>query len=306
MRHGWTLVIAGCAAPEQAIEPAADPPPSAYVFEESALPEPTATLAEVESALQEGLDRTMSVSAAPVQAAYEAAMAGSTAACPYVYATPDGTYWYDSCMADDGSEFDGYVFAYGIDGLWDPNYEMVIDYWYAFGGATVTDAGGRVFELAGTALAYHGSGDGLEFHYSEVGGTFEWDGPEADGTWLRDELDPDLITSAQSLTDVPGSYVLLYGGFGGFAGGWAVAYDENLSFSESLGGRCDAELSGTVGVRAPDGSWYDVQFQGWDGVDPLYDGAGCDGCGEAYYQGEALGSVCVDLSTLQAMGVDPW
>jgi hypothetical protein len=290
-----------------------DPPPSPYIFDEETDPEPTASAQDVEAALQDALDLTMTINADPVQAAYSKAMTGSTAMCPYVYATPDGSYWYDSCTASDGTEFDGYVFAYEAVDVFDPYSGMMVDYWYAFGGATVRDPSDHVLELAGGAVrykAYTNTGPtDYEVYYTDIGGTFAWDGVESAGTWLDSDIDPDLIVQSTVVPSVGAESVVLYGGFGGFAVGgedWAVAFDENYVANALMGGRCPTELSGTVGVRAPDGSWYDVQFQGWDGVDPDYSDADCDGCGDAFYRGEPMGEICVDLTTMMELGVHPW
>lgn len=310
-------LLAGCASTSQEPDPepgspagASEVPPSDYVFEEGDLPEPTASLADITEALQVALDLTMTIHGAPVRDAYDAAMVGSTGACPYVYTTPDGSYWYDSCTASDGSEFDGYVFAYEEAGLFDPSSGLVLDYWYAFGGATVENARGDRLELAGSAVSVKGTGtvDGTAYtiYQTDVGGTFQWDGPEAQGTWLSSGIDPDLISNVTSLPSLDQTAIFVSGGFGGFADGWAVAYDDNTIGDALLGLPCAAELSGTIGVRAPDGSWYDIQFQGSDGQDPDYDDARCDGCGDVFYQGEAMGEVCVDFGAMMAMGVAPW
>lgn len=319
MKYTWLIVwtAAGCAGGGDPADPQSTPglpedePPSDYIFDEEAPPEPTATVAEIGEALQEALDVTMTVHAAPVQTAYDAAMSGSTGACPYVYVTPDGAYWYDSCTSSMGTEFDGYVFAYGQNGLYDPYSGFTFDYWYAFGGATVQDPQGHQLELAGTAVWQSGHADagGFEvwYYYTDVGGTFSWDGPEARGTWLDTDIDPDLIVSTTSVPIADASSSVLYGGFGGFADGWAIAYDENVIGSELLELPCERELSGTIGLRAPDGTWYDVQFDGSDGSDAAtYDKTQCDGCGQAYYQGEPMGEVCADFSVLITMGVQPW
>ncbi|MEZ4236911.1 MAG: hypothetical protein R3F59_12310 [Myxococcota bacterium] len=283
-------------------DPIDDPPPSTYIFDEDAPPEPTASLAQLSTALQEALDLTLHIRADPVQAAYETAMSGSTGACPYVYSTPDGAYWYDSCTANDGTQFEGYVFAYGDTDLFDPGSGFTFDYWYAFGGATIDVPSGDQLELAGRAVWQVGVNDNdgvpIVLSYTDVGGTFHWDGAEADDTWMRLGIDPDLTTQVTAVPSYALATVYLGGGFGGFADGWAVGFDENVIGDEAMGLPCAAELSGTLGLRAPDGTWYDVQFDGSDGTDPDFDPAACDGCGHAYYQGEPMGEVCADFSTL--------
>jgi hypothetical protein len=299
------FLLAACGSPDGATD--GEAPPSAYILPEGELPVPTAALVDVEAALQDGLDTTLTVDASPVESAYDDAMSGSTADCPYVYATTEGSYWFDSCTSGDGTEFDGYVFSYEGSGVYDPDSGLLLDFWYAFGGATVRDPQDHVLEIAGAAVRYQGSTDlyGYEVRVSstQISGTFAWDGPSAAGTWLEDELDTDFVSVVQSLPALGGATVALSGGFGGFAGGWSVAYDENFVATEVIGSPCEEELSGTVGVRAPDGAWYDVQFQGWDGVEEDYDASECDGCGELFYQGEPMGTVCVNVAGMLAQAV---
>lgn len=295
-------------APGTTVTP--EDPPSPYIYDEQTVPEATVALSEVEAALQAALDLVMTVNAKPVEAAYTSAMTGATGACPYVYTTPDGSYWYDSCTAITGTEFDGYVFAYGADGVFDPYSGMTVDYWYAFGGATVVDGQGHTLEVGGGATVYKAYGNyaGLDLvsWYSQLQGTFAWDGPEAADTWMDAGIDPDLVISSTSVPSLGLSGVGLYGGFGGFLDGWAVAFDENVVGSPLLGMPCGEELSGTIGVRAPDGSWVDVRFDGAAEATDDFEPSECDGCGRAYFQGEEIGQVCVDVDTLLAMGVQPW
>lgn len=311
------LVLVGCSDGSSPETTDATPdPPSPYIVDEGEPPVPTATLDEVEAALQAALDLAFTVNAAPVQASYDKAMEGASGDCPYVYSTPDGSYWYDNCVSDAGAEFDGYVFSLAQNDVYvnDPDYGDPFTYslFYAFGGATVVDADGHLLEVGGGAISQtvtaEVGGVHIAQYYSLLEGTFGWNGTEAQGTWLESEIDPDLELYGYAAPDFGASYVQLSGGFGGILDGWAVAFDGNATGSTLLDIPCEIELSGTVGVRAPDGTWTDVQF---DGVVDYYEldefePALCDGCGEAWFQGEPLGEVCVDVSTLLATGVQPW
>ncbi|HHO51899.1 MAG TPA: hypothetical protein ENK18_13715 [Deltaproteobacteria bacterium] len=310
------LLWTGCAAPatETPTGPTAPPvvteddPPSEYIYEEESPPEPTASLAEISDALQDAIDTTLWVNAAPVSAAYNAAMATSSQQCPYFYTTPDGTYWYDSCTAPSGASFDGYVFAYEAQGVLDPYSGMILDYWYAFGGATVSVPGGDRLELGGLALVQEGTiNDGVDInvYVSQLQGSFAWDGAEAAGTWLETDIDPDLTLY---ITDIPllnSASTFVDGGFGGLDG-WAIAFDENIIFDEVLGSSCDREISGTLGIRSPDGHWYDVRFDGPVDETDMVPQSECDGCGTAYFQGEEIGEVCTDFRPLLTWGAKPW
>ncbi len=289
---------------------AADPP-SPYVVDAPPVDEPTVSVGEIERALQAGLDLTLDVTAAPVRSAYDAAMTDRTSACPYEYVTPDGTYWFDSCTCESGAEFDGYVFALGESGVLDPYSGMILDYWYAFGGATVTTDEGDGLEISGGAVMYEGHGDtgttGFDYYYSEVKGTFRWDGPEAAGTWLELGLDPDLVFQSQAYPDYGAVLLVLDGGLAGFEGGWAVAYDDNTLGGPIVGLSCEEEPTGTLGVRAPDGTWYDLRFDSVVmGDEAAPEAEKCDGCAAAFFQGERVGEVCADFSGLLDRAVRPW
>ena len=129
---------------------------------------------------------------------------------------------------------------------------------------------------------------------------------EAVDTWLGDGLDPDFTLYGYVTTGPVGGGRLMYldGGFGGIEGGWAVAFDENQIAQASLGVDCATELSGTVGVRTPEGQWVDIVFDGNpEGAVPA---ASCDGCGVGFVQGEVVGDVCVDATSVLDWEQSPW
>jgi hypothetical protein len=283
--------------------------PSPYVVDRPDDEVGSASVRELENALQDALDTVLDLDAAPVHAGYDAAMSASTGVCPYEYVTPDGNYWFDSCSTESGASYDGYVFAYGATGVSDPYSGLSTDYWAAFGGAVVSDAQDNVLEISGAVTEYHAYGvsDGidLDVYFVDLSGTFRWDGPEARDTWLEGGgYDPDLTWQRTALSQLGVGGVYLAGGFAGLDGDWAVAFDENEVGHELLGYTCERELSGTVSVRAPSGEWYDVRFDGATvGVEvPASD---CDGCGEAFSGGTSVGRVCVDVAGMLAKAAQP-
>ncbi len=280
--------------------------PAPYIVEEDDLPDVTVDLAEAEGALQDALDLALTVHALPVESSYNAAMSTQGSQCPYYYTTADGTYWFDNCTAESGAEFNGYVFAYGESGVSD-GYGGTFDYWQAFGAATVVDPSGHLLEMGGQAYHTTGYGFGFTTYTSVVQGTFAFDGPEGDGTWMGEGIDPDFILYGYRAGEGDDAARLMYvdGGFGGIGDGWAVAFDENQIAEAELGVACPDELSGTVGVRSPEGQWVDVIFQG-DAAGGFVPAGGCDGCGDAFVQGELVGTLCVDPTGLVGWGESPW
>lgn len=304
----WILCLAACGG-SGASEPAEPSPPSPYVVDVPGAVGETPALADVERALQQGLDAALDLDPGPVHAAYAAAMAGRDGSCPYEYVTPDGNYWFDSCDAGSGASYDGYVFAYEAAGLPDaytPGF--LVDYWAAFGGAVVTDAAGHTLEVSGSVTDYHSYGDSdgvrVDTWYRDLSGTFRWDGPEARGTWLEGDYDPDLFTYVSVLPELGLASVYLEGGYSGLPGGWAVGFDENQLGHEGIGFPCEREATGTMSVRSPEGTWVDVRFDGAFTAAELEPGA-CDGCGTAYAGGVELGEVCVSLDGILTKAVTP-
>ena len=287
--------------------PSTDEEPAPYIVDDDGSGPADVDLAEAEAALQDALSTALTVTAVPIQEGYEAAMDGEDDRCPYYYTTPDGTYWYDNCVSDAGTEFNGYAFAYagvGIPDAYTPG--ALVDYWSAFGAATVLDSGGDLLELGGSAYVAHSYGAGFQTWTSVVQGTFQWDGPEAGNTWLDSDIDPDFAMYGYAVDTLPGAVMYVDGGLGNLDGGWAVAFDENQIISDSLGSSCGTELSGVIGIRTPEGVWVDVLFDGEPDIEAEVDPGLCDGCGEAWVQGAAVGTVCVDATVLLDWEVSPW
>jgi len=279
--------------------------PAPYILDEDEAPDVDVDLDEVGTTLQGVLDSARELNAMPVQASYDKAMEGQGDQCPYYYTTPQGTYWFDNCTSTEGTEFNGYVFAYGESDVPD-GYGGLMTYWSASGAATVVDDRGNLLEIGGQAYHTSTSGPGYVSFTSVVAGTFSWEGAEADGTWMSEGVDPDFILYGQKVTGQLGDnrYMYVDGGFGGIEGGWAVAFDENIIAEPQPGVTCTEELTGTVGVRTPEGQWVDIVFDG--DIEAEVDPADCDGCGAAFVQGEVVGQVCVDATSLVAWEDSPW
>ena len=66
------------------------------------------------------------------------------------------------------------------------------------------------------------------------------------------------------------------------------------------GESCHLEPEGTVKVRTDDGSWAEVVFDGEDAAEL------CDGCGSVTWDGEELGSICIDQTGAVTIDEDQW
>lgn len=310
MRWVPLILLAACAGsePERKKSPAEQPKlPSPYVADEDTVPAPTADLSEIEAALQAGIDAAPRVTPAAVRLAYDAAMTTSDPYCPYFFSGPDGDYWFDECTSEVGSAFAGYAFGLDQQGVYDPVSGGTVDTWYVAGAATVETSGSELLVIGGTAYEVRFT-DGVSTSWqSVVQGTFTWDGVEADGTWLATDYDPDLVRTFVLYELTNGHAASFDGGIGrlGPDGQWSIAFDNAVSVGTFLGSPCADEPSGTLSVRAEDGSWYDIRFHGPDGETFETSGA-CDGCGDVFYKGEPAGEACADFSTWLGWGAAPW
>lgn len=281
-------------------DPAGSAEPTPWIFEATPESSESRSLAEVEAAVQDAVDRVRSVQAAPLLDIYAGLLATADEACPGRYASGEGSYWSNTCTSSDGTDWLG--FAFTADQVY-ASEEGTQEGRTLYAGGTITTPESWRFEASGTAAIQSTFTPALAQHVSVVRGSFSWDGPSADGTWLADGLAPDLTTVGYTVVTPAGRGLLLDGGLAGLPGG-AVAFDGLTALTPSLGG-CAEEPGGSLAVRNPDGSWTDVVFDG-----PLEaggpDSGPCDGCGVAWHRGEKIGKVCADFSTLLAWEERPW
>jgi hypothetical protein len=270
--------------------------PSPYISPEGDPATPPLDLARVATGLQAGIDRVAGLDAVPVFTAYDQAMIGQSGSCPAYYSDGGNTYWYDNCTSEVGTYFSGYGYTVVYQDYPD-GYNNVWNGLGLYAQATVTDAAGHTFDAGGQAYQLHGIGDGVEYDQIVVQGTFDWDGPGIDGTWMAEGLSPDLYEVKATYPDYGADYLNVDGGLSPLPGDVvAIAFD-NIEIADPLiGASCSKEPSGSISVRAADGGWIDILYAGsmQERVPPDE----CDGCGAAFYQGTPLGEVCADFSGL--------
>ncbi|MCB9761626.1 MAG: hypothetical protein H6739_17410 [Alphaproteobacteria bacterium] len=288
--------------------------PGTYIYEESDPPAPSLSIAQVEDAITEAVVGAFDLNAQPVIAGYQAAMVGQEEGCPDYYANEDNTYWYDYCYSEDGSYFSGYGFIYHYDRVENGDGYLVSgDYVYLV--ADIVNGDGHAFSGSGAAYNVQMDWEGDTPHtlyYSIVQGTFSYDGPEVSGTWMDEDIAPDLTILAYWVPEdtspqFHGGLVNLQGGVSGLSSEADTVVMDGVSiFQEGLASMCPIEPSGTISVRDPSGNWYDVIFDGPTEPGAAIDTSACDGCGAVFYRGERLGDACVDFSPLLDWEEQPW
>ena len=120
---------------------------------------------------------------------------------------------------------------------------------------------------------------------------------ESDSSWEALGWRPDLTLIDLKVNDTALHHRQVIGSVGGVSLGIATAFEfsEFLLAHEALGASCEIEPSGTVGVRDGSGRWIDVIFDGSNVPGEEVPVELCDGCGEAFYGDESLGTVCAEF-----------
>lgn len=304
------LFLACQHAEEADVEKKEEPLP--YIYEEEPLPDPSVDAASVETAVSAGLARALSLTAAPVFPAYQAAMVTAEPGCPNYYDYDGSVYWYDNCNTAGGGSFSGYSFYQRYDHM-DDGAGSVYDGEALSGVSQITSGDGHTFEAGGSAYYYrveHTAQSADDANYttwvSVVRGAFAYDGPEATGTWLADGVSPDLTYYAAYVPSVDGRTAVVDGSVGGIEGDIAYLVFDNLTLWSPEVSTCSVEPGGGFSVRGADGYWYDVTFDGATDWGQKVSAADCDGCGRLWFEGEELGTVCVDFSSVLGWGDAPW
>jgi hypothetical protein len=304
------LLFFACTQPEGDSAEAVAYEPAPYIVPEEDPPEAEFSAGDVEAAIGEAVALGLGLRGADVFPSYFAAMAGADENCPNYYEQDGNVYWYDVCTSSAGTQYNGYSFYYRYDAT-DVGYGQLYTGDAISGVAQVADAQGHLFEAGGTAYDVRIDGDGYVYWYSIAQGAFSYDGPEAEGTWLQSGMSPDMTQIAYWYPDAGAKGYVLQGSVSGLTSGFSSAVFDDVTvldptMASYAGGNCPEEPGGVVSLRDADGNWYDVVFDGYTDTNPLTPAAQCDGCGEAYFRGEALGSVCVDFTGLNGWEGAPW
>ena len=212
-----------------------------------------------------------------------------------------GYYWFDQCESTTGTSFSGYGFYTYYDAQYSPPDQNFMTGEVVSGASSITTPDGYMLNLSGTVghiYREHEVNPTISYQ-TVVNGTFDWNGPSSENTWLNTSVELDLDVFVYIHTEANGRYIRINGGISGLGGEFnAIVFDQVGLIEAALGGACEQEPYGAISVRSPQGEWYDVLF---DGVNPNTfenDPSQCDGMGHVSFRGVPLGSVAVDFSNL--------
>lgn len=304
---GWL----GCVGPQPGHEPVdapsdpSDPVGTPTIPDETTPPwtAPGATEPPVfdATALGDGLDdvlvATLGLDAAPALAAYDEVMRFSAGACPGSYTYPayygQVETWYAQCETNGGAVYSGYASDYQDEG-----YDLTTGRGYRglYAEATVVAPDGDTWSGVGYWARGEYGGTGYVDLYLELDGVLAYDGATVADSWIGQDIVPSVSIHRAYPLDHAWHVIEIDGSFTGLAGAVDTAAFVGVALQGNYG--C-AEPTGTISLRTTDADWYDLAFSG-DPSDP----DGCDGCAEARWRGEEMGTVCGDFSPWMT-GVTP-
>ncbi|MFO0748513.1 MAG: hypothetical protein U1F43_23035 [Myxococcota bacterium] len=243
-----------------------------------------------------------------------AAGSGDLSGCPffltYDYGNAQAYYWQGECTDAAGTQFSGYGYA-----SWYHDYPVEfgnVDGFEYYLAGRIQAADGTWLEGAGSVTAYDGGGADLDGFARTLDGTFTAGGPRAAASpWLDGTRRPSLSVSGWRYLPTGGKNLMFSGGIGGLDGFpgdvSAVALDDLTVRTLTAGSACEREFGGSASVRGPDGSWYDIVFDGPTDEEPDTTPADvCDGCGDTFVRGATIDATCVPTAPYTAWETRPW
>lgn len=295
--------------------------PTPWIFEDDAAPAtPALGPGDLRAAVAGALDAALELEPGGVKDLHDllypppAPGSGDPTGCPffltYDYGTAKAFYWQGECTDGDGTQYSGYGYV-----SWYDDFAVefgTIDGFELYLAGRIEAADGTWLEGAGSATAYDGGGGDLDGFARGLDGTFTAGGPRApDSAWLDGSRRPSLNVSGWIYKPTGGKNLVFAGGLGGLAGFpggvSAVALDDLTVRTKLAGSACEDEPGGSASVRGPDGSWYDIVFDGPTEEEPDTTPAElCDGCGDTFFRGAAVEATCLDVDPLVTWEGRPW
>jgi len=298
----------------------------AQEFEFEAVPVVLPTVEELEQAISAFMVEIPGLTSDEVfelrthQASYE------TSQCPQWEVFNTAKSWSQpgaGCENADGSRFQGKMqIPVDLEGMADVEVKALLDYWLPVYRPGLTanwntrvvdgrslqaemiihDPEGFRWELSGEFTRMKVKYEDILVFSHTLDGDQVYDGViEEDNAWSTRGWRPaltliDITPETESL-----HHRQLYGAIAGLQGVVsAFEFNEFVLAHEALGSSCELEPSGVIRVRDAAGHWIDVSFDGSSLPGEIVADELCDGCGEAYYGDEALGTVCVDFLPMLA------
>lgn len=240
------------------------------------------SLSEIENIVQLGIDQIRETRVGRLLDVYDAMLEQTDFGCPRWFNNPDGLYWADTCTSGNGVSFQGFATSR-------PRNDVVPD---AYGnlftgrqihcegvlrqGDTTLECVGGINELTGI----DGNGHNVFYSYSRH-------------YVLTQGEDVSHFPDAEMWAVQAPTYKAL------FQNGVQIVRDSESVLGIVEFGRqtmsnvdCLVEPNGTQHVQV-NGTWVYIEWHG----DLLGEPDRCDGCGDAFAQGEAIGQVCADYSS---------
>lgn len=286
---------------DEIVEPSDGP----YLADDDGLDTP-----ELSAGLVTGIENTIAalplVTADVAISSYLEATADQDPGCPVWYYDEEGTpYWYDACVTEGGTAYEGYGQLGVLDGYYD-GYNTWTGVQY-FGVNTVVDPTGQTFTSnGGAAWATALTDDGTIALYNAVQGDFSWEGPAADGSWLQGDAAADFNWYSARQEGNPGGTVAINGRLDIGDPDVQTIIFELSAIDPRWGASCGDEPAGSMSVLTAGGDWLDVYFDGstWEQLE--VEPALCDGCGQAWYKGAPAGELCLTFPDLADPAHWPW
>lgn len=277
-----------------------------YLGDEDGFDDPDLTDPNLVSGVELALAALPTITASTVINSYLEAMADQDADCPTWYVDESGApYWYGSCATAAGAQYEGYGALVPYDGLYDGYNTWYGNQYYGTNSAVTAD--GKTWTSGGGAAFVTGpTDDGLDALYSAVEGDFSWEGPAADGSWLRTAASADLFWYVSRSPDVAGGSTSVVGTLTLGEGSVQTVIFDIQSIATGWGATCAEEPAGSLSILDAEGHWIDVMFDGstWEDLD--VDRALCDGCGTAWYKGAWIGDICFEFPPIADPDYWPW
>jgi len=289
---------------EETIDQVEEELPGEYEYtpdlEESAVFDPAAAAASLEAFF----DVVYTLNSQPVFDAYFETIGWASGNCPSIYPGAGGDqFWITGvCETDEGARFSGYAnyTVYENRQVFN-NDETRYTGARIRGVSQVIEPDGSTLWMEGEVFSLVGTFDDNVVYYSSLEGWYSWDRPEVADIWLGDDrINPNLVLKA---TERGANRSLqLEGGVSGLSQGYESIYLDDVSLgTPSNQPGCSKEPTGDLWLRASNGEWFEIYFEGGAAESET-----CDGCGQVFQETENVGELCVDFSRLLDWGVSPW